>query len=591
MFRRAKQQNKADATAIPTRVLLASLLKLAKPEWVSLSIGTFFLLIGAAASLSYPQAIRVIVDQAMGANDSAVVDKAALILLVIFAVQGVAIAFRSYLFTVAGERIVMRLREKLYGSIIEQDIAFFDKTRTGELANRLAADTSVLQNTVSVNISMALRHLVSATGAVGLLLYTSPVLTILMLVVVPAVAVGAVWVGRKIRRYSKRAQDALAQAGEVAEETISGVRTVRSFSKEEHEKRRYGEAVFLSFAHARKRALVSAFFIGSASFAAYGAIAVVVWYGGRMVVDGAISVGDLTSFVLYTLIVALSLASLGTLWADFMRAAGAGERVFSLMEKVPTMVMEEGEVLETLSGSISFQKVSFSYPSRPDIQVLKEIKLKLQAGEIVALVGASGAGKSTIASLCFRLYDPTVGQITLDEKNLCDLQPKWLRTKIGVVAQEPILFSTSIEENIRYGRKGASFDDVVQAAKIANAFDFVTSFPEEFKTQVGERGVQLSGGQKQRIAIARAVLKDPTILILDEATSALDTESEFLVKEALDRLMKGRTTLIIAHRLSTVRDADRVLVLDKGVVVQAGAHEELIAQGGIYKRLVERQLN
>jgi len=568
---------------------LARLLALSRPEWKILVIGTFFLLLGSAMGLLFPQAIRAIMDGALKQKNYEMINYASLIMLGIFTVQGFAVSMRSYLFTVAGERIVTNLRRDLYNKIVNQEIGFFDERRTGELTNRLASDTTVLQNTVSVNISMVLRNIASVVGGIGLLLYTSPILTALMLSVVPFVVIAAVIFGRQIRKLSRKVQDALAKSSEVAEETISGIRTVRAFSQEDAETERYDKNVQYSFELARRRAKATAIFGGAASFAAYGAIALVFWYGSRMVVQQQISIGELTAFILYTLIVAVAIGTLSSLWTDFMRAVGAGERVFELMDRRPKINNTGGERLEKIEGDIHFKDVHFSYPTRPDITVLKDLKLRIKPGEIVALVGPSGGGKSTIAALISRMYDPNSGEILLDRNPLKDLDASWLRKQVGVVAQEPILFSTSIAENIRYGREDASEEALKAAAKAANAHNFIEEFPEKYDTMVGERGVQLSGGQKQRVAIARAVLKDPSILILDEATSALDAESEHLVKEALDRLMEGRTTLVIAHRLSTVKDADRVLVIADGHIAQAGTHEELIQEDGIYHRLVEHQ--
>ena len=344
-----------------------------------------------------------------------------------------------------------------------------------------------------------------------------------------------------------------------------------------------------SYQLARTRAGAASVFFAAASFGGYAAAALVFWYGGRLVLRGGMSVGGLTSFLVYTLIVAFSLGALADLWADFMRALGAAERVFELLDRKPVLAASGGLQLPEVRGKVELRGVRFSYPARRDVRVIDGVELTLNEGELVALVGPSGAGKSTLAALIGRLYDPDQGAVLLDGRDVRELDPLWLRRRIGVVAQEPILFSTSIADNIRYGRPDATMADVEAAARAAYVHDFANSFPQGYATLVGERGVQLSGGQKQRVAIARALLKDPRILVLDEATSALDAESEHLVKEALDRLMRGRTTLVIAHRLSTVLHADRVVVLEAGRIVQSGAHAALLREGGLYRRLVERQ--
>jgi len=571
------------------RIPLRRLLALARPEWRRLAVGSVFLVIGSAAGLAYPQAIRIVLDGALAAGVASV-NRAALAMVVIFAIQSVAVATRYVLFTVAGERIVTRLRADLYGSLVTQEIAFFDQRRTGELTSRLSSDATVLQNTVSVNLSMGLRNLVMVAGGLALLVVTSPRLTLVMLAIVPAVALGAVIIGRRISRLSRRVQDALARAGEVAEETLAGIRTVRAFARETAERSRYAAAAWEAFGLARKRVGVIAVFLGVTSLAAYGAVALVLWSGGRLVASGGMTVGELTQFILYTLIVAFSLSALGDLWSDFMRAGGASERVFELLDRVPEIPVGGGRRPDTAVGRIELEAVGFAYPSRPDVAVLDGVDLAIEPGEVVALVGPSGAGKSTVASLVLRLYDPTSGTVRFDGSDLRELDPVWLRERIGVVAQEPILFSTTIAENIRYGRPDAGDIDVEAAARAANAHDFVAAMPEGYATEVGERGVRLSGGQKQRVAIARALLKDPRVLLLDEATSALDAESEALVRDALSRLMRGRTAVVIAHRLSTVRDADRVVVIDEGRVVESGSHAELMARAGTYRRLVDRQL-
>lgn len=574
---------------LPSRLTLRRLVSLARPEARALLAGTFFLAVGSGMGLLYPQAMRLIIDEALGSRDRSMIDRAALGMTVILAIQALSVALRYYLFTTAGERVVTRLRQKLFSNLMGQEVAFFDERKTGELTNRLASDTTVLQNTVSANVSMVLRNLATAVGGVALLFYTSPTLTLLMLAVVPAVAVSAVVYGRRVRKLSKEVQDALAASNEVAEESLSGVRTVRAFAAEKHEVARYRVAMEKAFDLARRRIHYSSIFMAVASFGGFAAAVVVLWYGGRLVVDGQLSVGGLTSFLVYSLFVAFALGALAELWADFMRASGAAERVFELMDRQATIPTSGGERPTRIEGRIELREVHFAYPTRPDTHVLQGIDLTIAPGEIVAIVGPSGAGKSTIASLLTRLYDPQGGRILLDGQDLKTLDPEWLRQQIGVVAQEPLLFSSSIAENIRYGRMDASDAEVEAAARAANAHDFISRFPEGYRTPVGERGVQLSGGQKQRVAIARAVLKDPRLLILDEATSALDAESEHLVKDALERLMQGRTTLIIAHRLSTVMGADRVLVLEGGNVVQSGSHAALMTQEGLYRRLVEKQ--
>jgi ATP-binding cassette subfamily B protein len=576
------------------------LVGLARPEVGTLVIASLALAGGSAGTLVAPKGIELLMDAVQKPDGQTILNETIIGLMGVFVLVGICGFLRAWLFTLAGERVVANLRKQLYANVVRQEVGFFDGQRTGELLNRLSADTGVLQNSVTVNISMALRFALQAVGSLCVLFYTSWKLTGLMLGVVPVVAIGAVLFARTVRSLSRKTQDALAAANSVAEETLGSIRTVRSFAREEQEVERYGARVDESFQLGRSLALTYGAFQGAMGFAAYAAIAVVLWYGGGLVIEGqaalaadpaaaVFTVGNLTAFMLYTLFLAFALGGMSSLFADFNKALGASDRVFELLDRVPGVVNANGRTLTTVEGRVTLEAVDFAYPTRPDAPVLREVTVEMEPGRVLALVGASGGGKSTVASLLARLYDPTAGRILLDGVDLRELDTRWLREQIGAVAQEPVLFAASIEDNIRYGRPGATVAEIEAAAKAANADTFVRGFPEGYKTLVGERGVRLSGGQKQRIAIARALLKDPRILVLDEATSALDSESEHLVQEALERLMHGRTVLVIAHRLSTVRDADRVVVIDGGKVAEIGTHDELVARDGVYRRLVERQ--
>lgn len=570
---------------------VSRLLALARPELSRLTVATIALLISSAAALILPQVIRFMVDALVGEEALFSIDTGAILLVLLFLVQSIFSMLRAWLFIAAGERIVADLRIRLFEAIVRQDVEFFDTRRTGELTNRLSVDTTILQNTVTLNLASGLRNVLGAIGGIAFLVWMSPRMTLVAMTFVPVGAVATTYFGRVMRGLSRRVQDALADSNVVAEETIAGIRTVRSFAREGHEVGRYEEAVDRSYRLAARRAVAIGGFRGLIGFVGYGAVALVVWYGGRQVVRGGLTVGELTAFLLYTGIVAVSIGSLAGLYAEFMRAVGASQRVFELLDQQASLEMGGGEPVGEVGGRLRFEGVDFSYPTRPDMAVLRSFDLTVEPGEVIALVGPSGAGKSTVASLAPRFYDPTRGRITLDGTDLQRLDPRSLREKIGAVMQEPVLFAESIADNIRYGRPEASVEEVRSAAQAANASSFIEAFPDSYDTLVGERGVRLSGGQKQRVAIARAVLKDPRILILDEATSALDAESEHLVKEALDRLMEGRTTIVIAHRLSTVRNADRVVVLDHGAVVESGTHVDLMRANGIYRRLVERQFS
>lgn len=566
------------------------ILSLIKLERTSLLWGLFFLIVSSAGGLVYPQFVRWMVDHVLDKRDSHLLNKVVIGLFFALSVSMIAGNIRYYLFTLSGERIVLKLREQLYRSILKQDVSFFDFNRTGELMSRLASDCTMLQNTVSVNISQGLRNVAQVIGGFAFMFYTSWKLSLILLVTIPPVALMAYFFGKRIRAISKQFQAVLAESSIVAEETISGQRTVKSFVREGAESLRYQESLATALSFARTRIRVIAEFMTLAMVLSVAAICFVLWYGGQEVMLKSLTSGELIQFLLYLFVVAIGVGSLGSLWGDLMAGLGASHRVFEIIEREPEFA-DVGDSLQNVQGEIEFARVRFAYPTRPEVTVINDLSFKIQSGEVVALVGASGGGKSTIASLIPRFYDPLSGEIRVDGRPIRELRPSWLREQIGIVSQEPILISSTIEENIRYGKLGATDSEVREAARSANALEFINGFPDGFKTRVGERGVQLSGGQKQRVAIARALLKNPRILILDEATSNLDTESEHLVQEALKVLMKGRTTVIIAHRLATIRDADKIFVIDGGRITQSGRHETLVTErAGLYFKLLQRQL-
>jgi len=562
---------------------------LALPEMPKLIPAFILLLFGVGVMLTMPRVMGIALNKIIE-GDFASLDRIGVILAGIIIFEGVAQVVRAYLFILAGLKVVTDLSKTTYRRIMHQEVGFFDLRKTGELLSRLSSDTAALQNAVSTNLGMFLRALVLFIGAVGLMIYTSPRLSLYAAAIVPVVSFLSVWFGRRIRNLSTIVQDKLADASEVAEETISGARTVRSFAREDREIGRYAGRINIAYGAMKTRAVYISFFRSLVMFSSFAAIGAIFWFGAKQVEGGGLSPGELMTFLIYAMMVSGQLSTISNLFTDFMRAAGSAKRLFEILDRQPAMALRGGEAPGQVEGRIEFREVSFAYPMRPDVLALDSVDLRLDPGEIVALVGPSGGGKSTIANIITRFYDPSSGQVLLDGRPLDTLDPSWLRQQIGVVAQEPHLFSCSIAENIGYGRVHYDQDQVVEAAKLANAHDFIELFPQGYETEVGERGARLSGGQKQRIAIARAILKNPKVLILDEATSALDAESEFLVKQALDRLMKGRTTLVIAHRLSTVKDAHRVAVVEAGRIVESGTHDELMArEESLYRKLVERQ--
>ncbi|MDF1522862.1 MAG: ABC transporter transmembrane domain-containing protein [Trueperaceae bacterium] len=528
--------------------------------------------------------------EGIGGTTPADLNAIALVLIAVFALNAATTYVRVYQLGHVGEGVVADLRRELFRHLLGLSTRFFETRPTGEITSRLTSDIATIQAAVSNVLVQLVSQSVSLVGGVVVLFVINARLTLVMLAVLPAVIVAAAVFGRRLRKISTAFQDELAAANARAEEAISGIRVVQSFTAERHEADRYGEAIRTAFASALRRARVRALFVPSVFTGFLMGIGLVLWYGGRLALAGDLPPGDLITFLLLTVTVAGSIGAFTGLYSQVQEAAGASRRVFELLDARSDLPEPaRPTALDAVRGEVRFEGVRFRYGDRGDAWVLDGIDLVANPGEVVALVGPSGAGKSTLVTLVPRFFDPVEGRVTLDGVDLRELDPHDLRHHVGVVPQETLLFSGSIAENVRYGRPNASDEEVVAAAVAANADAFVREFPDGYGTLVGERGVKLSGGQRQRIAIARALLKDPRILVLDEATSSLDSESEALVQVALERLMEGRTTFVIAHRLSTVVDADRIVVLDAGRIVQVGRHAELLAEGGLYRDLYEIQ--
>jgi len=549
------------------------------------------LLLAASAVLSLGIGLRFLVDGGFSDGRTDALDHALQAVFIVIVVLAISTFLRSYLVAWLGERVVADIRRDVYAHIIRMPPGYFEVTRTGEVLSRLTTDTTVVQTVIGSSVTQALRNLLLVVGGVALLIYTNPKLTGLVLLVVPLVVVPIVILGRKVRRLSRESQDRIADVSGQAEETINAVRTVQAFAQEAHESRRFTAASERAFEAAARRARARANLGAIIITLVFGAVVAVLWIGGHDVLAGRISAGELSSFVFFATIVASAVGGLADIFGDLQRAAGATERLFELLDCRPEITAPAAPraLAEPARGHVSFEHVTFAYPSHPERQVLHNVTLDIRPGETVALVGPSGAGKTSVFQLLMRFYDPSEGRIRFDGTPIDQLEPSAYRARIGLVPQEPVIFSADAWTNIRYGRPQASDDEVREAARVAAAVDFLEALPDGLDSFLGEKGVRLSGGQRQRVAIARAVLYDPTLLLLDEATSALDAESERLVQEALERLMRGRTSIVIAHRLATVLKADRIIVLENGQIVDTGTHHDLIDRGGLYARLARLQ--
>jgi len=571
---------------------LLRLFRFVKPQKYTFILGLFILTLTSLTSLVFPMLIGNMVDMAKNRSLDDI-NKIGFILVGLFLVNAVLSYFRIYLFAVVTQKTLALLRQTTYNQLIKLPMAFFSGRRVGELNSRISADISMLQETFTDTIAQFIRQVIIIIGGVAILSVISPHLTLFMLAIVPVVAIIARFFGTYIRKMSKEAQTTVADSNTIVEETLQAITNVKSFANEAFEmlryKRKTDEVIEISLRGARWRGL----FISFIFMAMFGSVVGVIWYGVCLVNIGeGITVGDLFKFVLYTVFIAGSISGMADFYSQIQKAIGATENLLDILEETPEpLTTDKPDITKLLLGDVVFKEVSFSYPSRKDVEVLNKISFKVKKGQKIALVGPSGAGKSTIGALMFRFYEPAGGQILIDGKPASSYSLTAYRNRMALVPQEVILFGGSIRENIEYGKPGASEEEIIQAAMQANAYHFIDGFPEKFDTVVGDRGVQLSGGQRQRIAIARAILKNPDILILDEATSSLDTESERLVQEALETLMKNRTSIIIAHRLTTIRNADKIIVIDGGEVKETGTHDELMTlENGIYKNLNSRQV-
>jgi len=570
---------------------LRALIPYVRPYRSTLYLAIAALLLASAAQLALPVAIRYLIDAGLLADNASNIDKYFVALFAVAIAFGLFSALRFYLVTWLGERVVADIRNSVYQHVVRLDPTFFEVTKIGEVLSRLTTDTTLIQSISGAGLSIALRATLNLFGAVVMLAITSPRLAGMILLLLPLVLVPIILIGRRVRILSRASQDRVADSSGLAGETLGAIATVQAFTMEGLQSARFGESVQAAFQTAVRRIRVRALLTGMAILFIFGAITFVLWIGTRSVMAGEMSGGQLGQFLLYAIFAAAAAAGLSEMWGEVQRAAGAMERLLELLDSEPAIVAPANPLAlpETSLGRISLDKVTFRYPSRREIVAIDEFDLEVASGETLAIVGPSGAGKSTLFQLLLRFYDPESGCIKVDGVDISQTAPEAVRARIGLVPQETVIFGTSARENIGYGRPGASDREIEAAAEAAAADVFIRQLPEGFDTFLGERGTRLSGGQRQRIAIARAILKDPPILLLDEATSSLDAESERVVQEALEHLMQGRTTIIIAHRLATVLKATRIVVMEHGRIVDIGSHDELVKRDSLYTRLAELQ--
>ncbi len=562
-----------------------------RPYLTRLLLAFLFLTLASISMLAMPIAIRYVIDYGFSSDNLASINTYFISLLCLAVLFALFASIRYYLVMWIGERVVADIRSSVYKHVIKMSPTFFEITRTGEVLSRLTTDTTLVQTVFGAGMSIALRSLFSVIGCLIMLFVTSPKLTLMIILLVPLVVIPVLLYSRKVRKLSRANQDRIADSSSIADESLNAVHIIQAFTLEDFLGRRFSASVEETFKAARRRLQVSSILSGTIILTAFGAMVIVLWVGAHAVVEGSMTPGTLGQFLLYATFLAGSTTSLGEVWNDIQRAAGAMERLMELLHIQSDITLPENPVTIPAEGRghIHIQDVCFNYPSRPGIKALEHFNLEIQPGETVALVGPSGAGKSTVFQLLLRFYDPQSGKILLDGVDIKDADPEAVRRRIAIVPQNTILFATTAMENIRYGNPDATDEDVKQAARAAIADEFIEKQPESYESFLGEKGIRLSGGQQQRIAIARAILKNPPIMLLDEATSALDSESEKLVQAALDNLMQDHTTLVIAHRLSTVVKADRIVVMDDGHIVDIGQHHELMKKSGLYKRLAEIQ--